>query len=113
VAGRIALVGLSLACLAVITSLTDLGSYPQLYWISILLSILGIVGAAALGSRHSTLRYSGSVISTLVGVLIIGRGIENHLTPIAVIGVFIVIAGIVGVMTDTRRLETSEESPSK
>lgn len=101
---RVAIVGVTTAVLAVVAPIVNLTSAWPLYWIGTLLSIGGVVMAAAHGSQQTTGRYGASVIAALFGVLLVGYGVEDGNILIASAGVFTVIVGVTTALLDTREL---------
>lgn len=99
---QLAAVGLAIAALIVVVGFIGLDLPNPLYWIGILLSVGGIVGAAAYGSQYSNWQYGAGVLSAVVGVLVLGYGVEKGRLLAAVVGVLVVIVGAAGVV-NTRR----------
>jgi uncharacterized membrane protein HdeD (DUF308 family) len=100
---QLAAIGLAIAALTVVVRFLGLGLPNPLYWLGILLSLGGIVGAAAYGSQYSNWQYGVGVISAVVGVLVLGYGVEKGVLLAAVVGVLVVIVGAAGVVVDTGR----------
>ena len=55
--------------------------------------------------EYSVVRHAGGVISAMVGVFVIGFGVENGNLLILLVGVVILVAGALGVVSDTQRTE--------
>ncbi|MBS3761260.1 MAG: hypothetical protein KGY43_07320 [Halodesulfurarchaeum sp.] len=55
--------------------------------------------------EYSVVRHAGGVISAMVGVFVIGFGVENGNLLITLVGVVILIIGVLGVIFDTQRTE--------
>jgi uncharacterized membrane protein HdeD (DUF308 family) len=55
--------------------------------------------------EYSVVRHAGGVISAMLGVFVIGYGVENGTLLIALIGVVILVLGALGVIFDTQRTE--------
>jgi hypothetical protein len=55
--------------------------------------------------EYSVVRHAGGVISAMVGVFVIGYGVENGNLLILLVGVGILVVGAVGVIFDTQRTE--------
>jgi hypothetical protein len=55
--------------------------------------------------EYSVVRHAGGVISAMVGVFVIGFGVENGNLLIILGGVVILIVGVLGVIFDTQRTE--------
>lgn len=102
-ASRLAVVGVVLAALTVAISLVGVELIDPLYWVGVLLSIGGVVGAAILEPESSRVRYAGGVILTMVGVLVLGYGVESGNLLALFVGVIIFIVGVAGFVVDTRR----------
>jgi len=102
-ASRLAVVGVVLAALTVTVSLVGVELIDPLYWVGVLLSIGGVVGAAILQSESSRVRYAGGVILTMVGVLVLGYGVESGSLSALFVGVIICVVGVIGSVLDTRR----------
>lgn len=102
---RLAVVGVVFAGLTVSVSVVGVNSVGRLYWAGILLAICGITGAAIRGAQYSTVRYAGGVLSAMVGVFVIGYGVENGNLPILLVGVVTLVVGALGVISDTQRTE--------
>ncbi|MEY7850978.1 hypothetical protein AB7C87_17460 [Natrarchaeobius sp. A-rgal3] len=101
---RLGAVGLTIAAVAVIVSSAGLELAGQLYWVGIVLSIGGVAWAAVRGAQHSSGWYGGGVISALVGVIVVGYGIENEVMLATIVGVLAVAGGVGAVVVATRRL---------
>jgi uncharacterized membrane protein HdeD (DUF308 family) len=54
---------------------------------------------------YSVLRHAGGVISAMVGVFVIGFGVENGILLLVLAGVVILVVGALGVIFDTQRTE--------
>ena len=52
--------------------------------------------------EYSVVRHAGGVISAMVGVFVIGYGVENGLVSVAGVGALLVLAGVAGVVADSR-----------
>jgi hypothetical protein len=117
---RIAVVGILIAALSLVVSAVGIGSANPLYWAGIFLSIIAVTGAAIRGARttdtdgdsipdseeeYSVVRHAGGVISAMLGVFVIGFGVENGNLLIILAGVVILIVGVLGVIFDTQRTE--------
>jgi len=130
---RLAIVGILIAALSLAVSAVGIGSANPLYWAGIFLSIIAVTGAAVRGARttdtdddgtpdhkdtntdgdgvhdseegYSVVRHAGGVISAMVGVFVIGFGIENGDLLIIPVGVVILVVGALGVIFDTQRTE--------
>jgi len=129
---RIAVVGILIAALSLAVSVVGIGSANPLYWAGIFLSIIAVIGAAIRGApttdtddgppdhkdtdsdgdgipdseeEDSIVRYAGGVISAMVGVFVIGYGVENGNLLILLVGVVILVVGAIGVISDTQRTE--------
>jgi uncharacterized membrane protein HdeD (DUF308 family) len=102
---QLAAVGLAIAALTVVVGFFGLVLPSSLYWIGILLSLGGIVGAAAYGSRDSNWQYGAGVISAVVGVLVLGYGVEKGILLATVVGVLLIIVGVAGVVTTRREVQ--------
>jgi len=128
---RLAVVGIIIAALSLAVSVVGIGSANPLYWAGIFLSIIAVTGAAIRGARttdtegdgvldseegttdtdgngtpdseeeYSVVRHAGGVISAMVGVFVIGYGVDNGSLFPMVIGVAIVVVGAFGVFVDT------------
>jgi hypothetical protein len=55
--------------------------------------------------EYSVVRHAGGVISAMVGVFVIGYGVENGNLLITLVGVVILVVGALGVILDTQRTE--------
>jgi uncharacterized membrane protein HdeD (DUF308 family) len=55
--------------------------------------------------EYSVVRHAGGVISAMVGVFVIGYGVENGTLLITLLGVVILVVGALGVILDTQRTE--------
>jgi hypothetical protein len=102
---RLAVVGIIIAALSLAVSVLGIGSINPLYWAGILLSIIAVTGAAIRGAQYSVVRYAGGVISAMIGVFVIGYGVENGTLLIMLVGVVILVVGALGVIFDTQRTE--------
>ena len=130
---RLAVVGILIAALSLAVSAVGIGSANPLYWAGIFLSIIAVTGAAIRGAHttdtdgdgttdykdadadgdsipdsdeeYSVVRHAGGVISAMVGVFVIGYGVENGNLLILLVGVVILVAGALGVVSDTQRTE--------
>ena len=132
---RLAVVGILIAALSLAVSAVGIGSANPLYWAGVFLSIIAVTGAAIRGARttdtdvdgtpdseerttdtdgdstpgseeeYSVVRHAGGVISAMVGVFVIGFGIENGNLLIILAGVIILMVGVLGVIFDTQRTE--------
>ena len=132
---RLAVVGILIAALSLAISAVGIGSANPLYWAGVFLSIIAVTGAAIRGARttdtdgdgvpdseegttdtdgdgtpdseeeYSVVRHAGGVISAMVGVFVIGFGVENGNLLIILAGVVILIVGVLGVIFDTQRTE--------
>jgi len=102
---RLAVVGIIIAALSLAISVVGIGSTTPLYWAGILLSIIAVTGAAIRGAQYSAVRHAGGVISAMIGVFVIGYGVENGTVPIMLVGVIILVVGALGVIFDTQRTE--------
>ena len=102
---RIAVAGIIIAALSLAVSVVGIGSTTPLYWAGILLSIIAVTGAAIRGAQYSAVRHAGGVISAMVGVFVIGYGVENGNLLILLVGVVILVVGAIGVISDTQRTE--------
>lgn len=102
---QIAVVGIIIAALSLTVSIVGIGSTNLLYWAGILLSIIAVTGAAIRGAQYSVVRHTGGVISAMVGVFVIGYGVENGNLLILLVGVVILVVGAIGVIFDTQRTE--------
>lgn len=101
---RLAIVGVVLVALSVLVALLGINPVGPLYWTGILFAILGVSGAAIRGVQHSSVRYAGGLLSTMVGVLVIGYGVDDGgLLPLLV-GVALLVVGAIEVIVDTRRI---------
>lgn len=101
---RLAIVGVVLVALSVLVALLGINPVGPLYWTGILFAILGVSGAAIRGAQHSSVRYAGGLLSTMVGVLVIGYGVDDGgLLPLLV-GVALLVVGAIEVIVDTRRI---------
>ena len=96
---QLAAVGLAIAALTVVVGFLGLELPSLLCWIGILLSLSGIVGAAAYGSQNSNWQYGAGVISAVVGVLVLGYGVEKGVLLATVVGVLVIIVGATRVVT--------------
>ena len=125
---RLAVVGILIAALSLTISAVGIGSANPLYWAGVFLSIIAVTGAAIRGARttdtdgdgtpdhkdtdgdgtpdseekYSVVRHAGGVISAMVGVFVIGFGVENGNLLIILVGVVILIVGVLGVIFDTQ-----------
>lgn len=54
---------------------------------------------------YSLVRHAGGVISAMVGVFVIGFGVENGILLLVLVGVVILVVGALGVISDTQRTE--------
>ncbi|WP_257300411.1 hypothetical protein [Haloarchaeobius sp. FL176] len=132
---RLAVVGILIAALSLAISAVGIGSANPLYWAGVFLSIIAVTGAAIRGARttdtdgdgvpdseegttdtdgdgtpdseeeYSVVRHAGGVISAMVGVFVIGFGVENGNLLIILAGVGVLIVGVLGVIFDTQRTE--------
>jgi len=102
---RLAALGIVIAVLSVVLSAVGVGGIDPLYWVAMLLAIVGVLGAAVRGAQSSTVRYPGGIISTMAGILVLGYGIESGHLLAVLVGVVLFVAGVVGVVVDTRRME--------
>jgi len=132
---RLAVVGILIAAPSLAISAVGIGSATPLYWAGVFLSIIAVTGAAIRGARttdtdgdgvpdseegttdtdgdgtpvseeeDSVVRHAGGVISAMVGVFVIGFGVENGNLLIILAGVGILIVGVLGVIFDTQRTE--------
>jgi len=102
---RVAVVGLGMAVVSFL--LASLGPEPfqPLYWVGIAVALVGLVGSAVFGAQDSNARYGIGVLAAVVGVLVLAFGVENGIVPVAAGGALLIIAGAIGVVTDTRRPE--------
>lgn len=100
---RLAAVGLSIAVSAVAVASLGVRLPPALYWLGIAVSLGGVAGGAAYGSRSSGMRYGAGVLSALIGVLVAGYGVESGVLPAVAVGIVAVVVGTVGVIADARR----------
>lgn len=55
--------------------------------------------------EYSLVRHAGGVISAMVGVFVIGFGVENGILLLVLAGVVILVVGALGVIFDTQRTE--------
>lgn len=55
--------------------------------------------------EYSLVRHAGGVISAMVGVFVIGFGVENGILLLVLVGVVILVVGALGVIFDTQRTE--------
>jgi len=101
----LAVVGVVIAVLSLVLSLVGVDAVDPLYWVAILLAMAGVVGAAIRGAQSATIRYPGGVISTMVGVLLLGYGLESGRLLAVLVGAVLFILGVLGVVVDTRRTE--------
>ena len=104
---RLAAVGLMIAALSVVVASAGLEVVGPLYWIGILLSVGGVVGAAVREAQNSDGWYEGGAILALVGVLVIAYGIENGGILPTVVGALAIAAGAGGVIVGTQRVTSS------
>ena len=102
---RLAVVGIIIAALSLAVSAVGIGSANPLYWAGIFLSIIAVTGAAIRGAQYSVVRHAGGVISAMVGVFVIGYGVENGNLLIMLVGVVILVGGALGVILNTQRTE--------
>jgi hypothetical protein len=102
---RLAVLGITIAVLSLAVSVVGIGSTDLLYWAGILLSIIAVTGAAIRGAQSSGFRHAGGVISAMVGVFVIGYGVENGTLLLTLVGVVILVVGTLGVILDTQRTE--------
>ena len=130
---RLAVVGILIAALSLAISAVGIGSANPLYWAGVSLSIIAVTGAAIRGARttdtdgdgtpdhkdtdtdgdgvpnseeeYSFVRHTGGVISAMLGVFVIGYGIENGILLLVLAGVVILVVGALGVIFDTQRTE--------
>ena len=130
---RLAVVGILIAALSLAVSVVGIGSTNPLYWAGILLSIIAVTGAAIRGAHttdtdgdgttdykdadadgdsisdseeeYSVVRHTGGVISAMLGVFVIGYGVENGILLVVLVGVVILVVGALGVIFDTHRTE--------
>lgn len=102
---RLAIFGMALAVLTLPVASVGLSFARPLYWVGIVVSISGTVGAAVVGTQNSTIGYGVGVVSAIAGVLVVGYGIQNGTLLAVVPGGFMLIAGAAGVVVDTRRMD--------
>jgi len=100
---RIATAGIAVAMLFVAVALVGFGWIEPLYWVVILLAISGVVGAAVRGAESSTARYAGGVVGAMIGVLLLGYGVEDGSLWIALVGALVLVGGVLVSVVDTRR----------
>ena len=55
--------------------------------------------------EYSVVRHAGGVISAMLGVFVIGYGVENGILLLVLVGVIILVVGALGVIFDTQRTE--------
>lgn len=102
---RLAVGGLFVASLSVTAAFLGLEIPDPLYWLAILLSFGGILGAAAYDSLRSDVRYGAGMISTVIGVLVVAYGIENGVLLATVTGVCVIVVGTIAIVADSRRVK--------
>jgi hypothetical protein len=101
------MVGVVLTALSVTISAVGISWAGSLYWAGILFAICGVAGAAIREAKHFGIRYSSGVISAMVGVLVIGYGVESGTLLIMLVGVVILVVGALGVIFDTQPFPNS------
>ena len=97
--GRLAVAGLAIA--AVTAAVASLGPAPPapVYWLGIAGALGGTAGVVV---RSPGKRAGAGVLATIGGVLAIGYGVENGLGSVAGVGALLVLAGVAGVVADSR-----------
>lgn len=101
--GRLAILGFAIAAVTAIAATLGRTLPDPIYWLGIVLSIGGILGATAVIARSSHIGYGAGVISAMAGVLVIGYGFESEILLVTIVGGILVLAGATGIVVDTRR----------
>jgi len=94
---RLAIAGLMVAILTLSVASVGFSFASPLYWVGIVISIGGTVGAVVNGTQNSTIWYGAGVASAMIGVLIIGYGVQNGILLALVPGGLMLVAGAIGV----------------
>jgi uncharacterized membrane protein HdeD (DUF308 family) len=68
-----------------------------------LLAISGVSAAALRGDQDSGLRYTGGVLSAMVGVVVFGYGVDSGSLVALLAGVAVLVVGASGAVADARR----------
>ena len=100
---RTAIVGVVIAALSMTVSFAGIISVSPLYWAGILLGICGVAAAAIREAQHTGFRYAGGVLLAMVGVLVVGLGVDNESLPLVLLGVVILVVSVAGVVVDTQQ----------
>jgi len=103
--GRLAVAGLAIAAVTALVASLGLVLPDVVYWLGIVLSLGGVIGAAVYESRGSSVRYGAGVVSAVAGVLVVAYGIENGVLPATLLGVLVVGVGAAAAIVATRRTE--------
>jgi len=102
---RLGVAGTVIAAIAVAVSVVGIDLANPIYWAGVVLAICGVAGTAIRGAQYSGIRYAGGVISAMVGVFVLGYGVENGNLLILLVGVVVPVVGALGVISDTQRTE--------
>ena len=91
----VASIGVVFAVLFGLLALVGPSVFVQGYPLGIGLALAGLALTAIVGSRLQSAKYGGSIIAVVVGVLIVGFGLETGRLLETVVGVLCVVVGIV------------------
>jgi len=91
----IASIGVVLAALFGIFALVGPPVFVTGYQLGIALALAGLALTAIVGSRLQSAKYGGSIIAVVVGVLIIGFGLEAGRPLGIAVGVLCIVVGVV------------------
>jgi len=90
----IASIGVAIAALFGILAIVGPSMFVQGYPLGIGLALAGLALTAIVGSRLQSARYGESIIAVVVGILLIGSGLEAGGLLETIVGVLCVVVGV-------------------